>query len=135
EAIVESLFRLPLPSDRSSNRRPDVAFVSYQRWPANRPQPISDNAWDVVPDLAVELVSPHHMSEDLLSKVLEYFQAGVRLVWVIYPKHRLIQVFDTPISLRIVTEGDILDGGSVVPGFSLVVSQLFDPAPATPASS
>src|SRR5258708_370423 len=88
EAIVQSLVRLPLTDDKSRNRRPDVAFVTYQRWPATRPQPVDDNAWDVVPDLTVEVVSPHDLSEDLLSRVLEYFQAGVRLVWVVYPKHR-----------------------------------------------
>ena len=58
EAIVESLFRLPLTRDISRNRRPDVAFVSFARWPADRTQPTSDNAWDVVPDLAIEVVSP-----------------------------------------------------------------------------
>jgi Uma2 family endonuclease len=135
EAIVESLFQLPLANDKSRNRRPDVAFVTYQRWPAGRPQPVDDNAWDVVPDLTVEVVSPHDLSEDLLSRVLEYFQAGVRLVWVIYPKLRTIHVFETPTSIRVVPEADILDGGPVVPGFSMALSLLFDPLPETPASS
>lgn len=136
EAIVESLFRLPLANDKSRNRRPDVAFVTYQRWPAGRPQPVDDNAWDVVPDLTVEVVSrPHDLSEDLLSRVLEYFQAGVRLVWVVYPKHRMIHIYESPKSIRIASEGDILDGGTVVPGFSLDLSLLFDPMPEIPAGS
>ncbi len=87
EAVVEVLFRLPLTRDSSRNRRPDAAFVSSQRWPSDRPQPIGDNAWDVVPDLAVEVISPTDSAEDLLEKVKEYFQAGVHLVWLVYPSH------------------------------------------------
>jgi Uma2 family endonuclease len=127
--------RQAIPNEKGRNRRPDVAFVTFQRWPANRSQPVDDNAWDVVPDLAVEVVSPHDLAEDLLDKILEYFQAGVRLVWVISPKHRMIHVYETPKSIRIAADGDVLDGGSVVPGFSLALSLLFDPVPENPAGS
>src|SRR5271165_2018167 len=51
-AVCDGLFHLPLPADR--NRRPDVAFVSYDRWPKARPLPERDNAWDVLPNLVVE---------------------------------------------------------------------------------
>src|SRR5262245_39344468 len=59
EVVGEVLFRLPLNPDR--NRRPDVAFVSRDRWPVGRLQPPEDNAWDVVPNLAVEVISPNDM--------------------------------------------------------------------------
>jgi Uma2 family endonuclease len=49
EALMKTLLRLPLPVDR--NRRPDLAFVSAQRIAQAPPQPGSDNAWDVVPEL------------------------------------------------------------------------------------
>src|SRR5262245_34469927 len=81
--VTETLFRLPLP--RSRNRRPDVAFVSSTRWPANRPMTLRDNAWDVVPEFAVEVVSPTDRAEELMDKLFEYFQAGVRLVWLVFP--------------------------------------------------
>src|SRR5262249_53785841 len=86
--VVEGLFRLRLPQER--NRRPDVAFVSYQRWPKDRPVPEEANAWDVVPDLAVEVVSPTDIAEDLMEKIGEYFQANVRLVWLVYPRQRIV---------------------------------------------
>ena len=70
-AVPEGLFHMPAPISR--DRRPDVAFVSYQRWPKSRPLPPTDNAWDVVPDLAVEVVSPTDAAEDLQAKVEEYF--------------------------------------------------------------
>ena len=101
------------------------------RWPAGRAQPTSDNAWDVVPDLAIEVVSPHDLADDLVEKTLEYFQSGVRLVWVVYPRHRRIYVYDGPGSVRVLQDSDALDGGKVLPGFSLPLSQLFDPLPPT----
>ena len=133
EAIVESLFRLPLAKDTGRNRKPDVAFVSSDRWPADRPQPVGDNAWDVVPDLAVEVVSPTDFAEDVWDKVFEYLQAEVRLVWVISPKHRFAHVYEAPSRMHLITESDFLDGGDVLPGFRLPLNRLFDPmAPAAP---
>jgi Uma2 family endonuclease len=59
-----------------SQRRPDVAYVSYNRWPRQRRVPRTQ-AWAVVPELAVEVISPGNTFEAVLGKVHEYFQAGV----------------------------------------------------------
>ena len=69
EVVGEVLFRLPLEEDAGRNRRPDVAYVSFDRWPADRPMPGRDNAWDVVPDLAVEVISPTDLAQETLQKV------------------------------------------------------------------
>ena len=127
-AVVETLFRLPLAEDMSRNRRPAVAFVSDQRWPADRPMDITANAWDVVPDLAVEVISPSDLVEEQREKVLEYFRAGVRLVWVVYPRLRLVDVFEVPDRIRVLSAADELDGGTVLPGFRLPVASLFGPS-------
>jgi Uma2 family endonuclease len=132
EVVSEILFRLPLPEDATRNRRPDVAFVSFDRWPAGRELPYGANAWDVVPDLAVEVVGPSDPAEDLLDKVPEYFRAGVRLVWVIYPKQRQAYIYESPDRVRVVTVAGALDGGGVVPGFTLPLASLFDPPRAAP---
>jgi Uma2 family endonuclease len=127
ETVGEMLFRLPLPGEIHRNRRPDVAYVSFARWPSNRPVPPKENAWDVVPDLAVEVISPADFAEASLHKVLEYFQAGVRLVWVVYPEECQVYVYDSPTQIRILTRDDTLDGGTVLPGFQLRLDRLFDP--------
>jgi Uma2 family endonuclease len=81
-AVTEMLFRLR--SQPSLQRRPDAAFVSFERWPKGR-RISSVNAWDVVPDLVVEVVSPTNLAEEIPTRVREYFEAGVRRAWVIYP--------------------------------------------------
>jgi Uma2 family endonuclease len=80
----------------------------------------------VVPDLAVEVTSPTDFAEDQLHKVWEYFQAGVHLVWVVYPNERCIHVYEAWNRIRVVTEADILDGGAVLPDFQLRLDRLFD---------
>lgn len=122
KAYAEMLFRLPLPIDR--NRRPDVAFVPFSRWPRNRSRP-STNAWDVLPDLGVEIVSPFDLAQEVLEKVDEYFRAGMRLVWVIYPENQVFHVFESFKQVKVLTIEDELDGGIVVPGFRLPLHELF----------
>lgn len=110
---------------RKLKRRPDVAFVSYERWPRRSPSPTGD-ALEVVPDLAVEVISPSNTADEVVDKLDEYFRAGGRLVWVIYPVSRKIYVYTSPIAVRILQPGDDLDGGPVIPGFRVPVKSLFD---------
>jgi Uma2 family endonuclease len=127
-AVTATLFRLPIAADR--NRRPDAAFVSYERWAKGRPMVRRDNAWDVVPDLAVEVVSPTDLAEELIDKIDEYFRAGVRLVWAIYPGTRLLYVYESLTSVRGLTHADEVDGGAVLKGFRLPVGSFFPAAEA-----
>jgi Uma2 family endonuclease len=124
--ITEALFHLPSPINR--DRRPDVAFVSFDRWAKNRNMPITANAWDVVPDLAVEVVSPTDSADELEQKIAEYFRAGVQLVWVVHPTQSKIHVYRSPAEISGVSKNDVLDGGTVVPGFRLPLSELFTQA-------
>jgi Uma2 family endonuclease len=127
QAFAEMLFRFPLPHDRSRNRRPDVAFVSAQRWPLDRPTVYEENAWDVVPELAVEVVSPNDLADEQMEKVREYFTAGVQFVWVIYPRQRLVYVHTGLTQVRVLAGTEELDGGALLPGFRLALPTLFGP--------
>ena len=73
------------------------------------------DAWEVVPDLAVEVVSPTNTSYEVVGKVDEYFRAGVRLVWVILPGRNKVYVYTSPTDVRILQPGDDLDGGPSSP--------------------
>jgi Uma2 family endonuclease len=120
--VTEMLFVID-PS-RGRERRPDVAFVSHGRWPIDRRAPKAA-AWDVVPDLAVEIISPTNRGYDDAIKLEEYFRAGTRLVWVVYPPTSKVYAYDSPSSVRILALGDDLDGGAVLPGFRLPLATLF----------
>jgi Uma2 family endonuclease len=128
-AVTEMLFRID-PA-RGLERRPDLAFVSHGRWPLERRAP-RESAWEVVPDLAVEVISPTNSANEVQDKLRDYFKAGVRQVWVVYPLHGLVQVHESPTTLRIfrAEAGDTLDGGDVVPGFRLPLATLFGEGPA-----
>ena len=62
-----------------------------------------------------------------MGKIEEYFQAGVRLVSVVFPAHRIVYVYESSVEVRVLTESDTLDGGNVLPGFRLRLDRLFDP--------
>ena len=122
-AVQEVLFDLGAPVHRK--RRPDVAFVSYDRWSRQQRVPRAQ-AWEVVPNLAVEVVSPTDRAEDLMNKVIEYFRAGVECVWVIFPAQEQVHVYAAPTRVQIYTRADILLGEPVLPQFQLPLAELFD---------
>jgi len=124
-AVTEMLF--VLDAEHNLRRRPDVAFVSTARWPLDRALPMTGD-WDVVPDLAVEVISPNDVFKDVLAKVREYFHYGVQAVWVIAPEEQQVYVYDAPTHVHILTEQDELTGGEVVPGFRMPLGHLFQHA-------
>lgn len=129
-AVQEMLFDLGATMRRK--RRPDVAFVSYERWPRQQRVPYTE-AWEVVPNLAVEVVSPTDRAHDLMNKVAEYFRAGVECVWVVWPLQQQIHVYESPTSVRILTRTDTLRGEPVLPHFQLQLAALFDEVEETEA--
>lgn len=110
-------FRLPGGNVRS----PDVSVVVCGRFPHERPP---DDFPDLAPDLAVEVVSPGDTPRQVLDKVGEYLQAGVRLVWIIDPKRQGAAAFRSLTDVRELRLGDSLDGEDVVPGFSAKLADL-----------
>ncbi len=125
-AEVEMIFLLD-PST-GLQRRPDVAFVSRDRWPIDEPAPRTV-AWEVVPDLVVEVVSPTNRAADLAARIEEYFRAGVRQVWAVYPVQRVVYRFDAGGAGRILRGEATLDAEEVVPGFRLPLATVFRRGP------
>lgn len=122
-AVVETLFLLDATTDLQ--RRPDVAFVSYERWPKDRTL-TSDSAWVVVPDLAVEVVSPSKTFPEVLAKVREYCEFGCRAVWVVVPSEEKVYVYRSPTEVRILSATDVIQDEALLPGFRLSVAELFE---------
>ena len=104
-------------------RIPDVAFAARNRFLDGKLpiEPIPDLA----PDLAVEVVSSSNTPAEMARKRREYFDAGVRLVWIVEPTTRTVTVFSSPQESVELGQHDSLDGGDVLPGFSLAIAELF----------
>lgn len=124
--VVELLFRLD-PA-RKLKRRPDLAFVSAAKWPLGRRVPKGE-AWDMVPDLAIEVVSESNTANEIGLKLADYFATGSKQVWVVYPELKQVYVYSSLTSVRILTQFDDLEGGDLIVGFRLPLSQLFEDAP------
>lgn len=113
-----------------NERMPDVSFVSAARMP---PEGEPDGPWPIPPDLAVEVISPNDAYEKVLTKLKEYFAAGVRQVWLVSVEQRIVSVYRSLTDVVILEEHDELDGGDVVPGFRCRVGEIFrQPVQATP---
>jgi Uma2 family endonuclease len=104
-------------------RIPDVAFTNWDRLPGRKcptaPVPL------LAPNLAVEVLSRSNTRGEMRVKRQDYFTAGVELVWEINPDARTVAVYTSATDVTTLTETDTLDGGSVLPGFTLSVQNLF----------
>ena len=103
---------------------PDVAFFRRQDLPDGRLP--AEAAPCLVPALAVEVLSPSNTAEEMRLKLQEYFENGVQVAWVLDPPPQTLRVYDAPNRFRQLTRDDMLDGGDVLPGFSVRVGELFD---------
>jgi len=121
QVVTEGIFKL---GDGANLRRPDIAYVSAERWPIDLEGP-ETNAWEVVPDLVVEVVSPTNSYNEIHEKTQEYFSVGVRQLWIVADRTRTIQVFDRPSAMLQYGMNDTLTAGAVLPGFELPIANLF----------
>lgn len=99
---------------------PDVAFVS-----AARQEQLAREGYNpIAPDLAVEVLSPTDKQPAIRRKLAIYAEGGV-LVWLVYPEQRRIEVYAPDQPVEVLFDGDTLSGGTVLPGFTLLVSDSF----------
>jgi Uma2 family endonuclease len=105
-------------------RIPDVTFIPWSRVPG-RQLSLAPTITALFPELAVEVLSPSNTPSEMAQKRQEYFTAGTRLVWIVDPRTRTVQVFTSPTASILLQEGDTLAGDPVLPGFSLPLAALF----------
>jgi Uma2 family endonuclease len=110
--------------DPDTVRGPDVYYLSRARLPGGVVAGFSA----VPPELCVEVISPHDVWKDVISKVDEYLQAGVREVWVIEPDERSVYVYRPDGAPRTLSEDERLTT-PVLSDFSVPVAELFRDLP------
>jgi Uma2 family endonuclease len=107
-------------------RAPDVSFIAWKRMPGGVLPQLTVGPF--APDLAVEIISKGNTKAEMDRKLRDYFEAGSKLVWYVYPKTRTVHVFTSARKPVVLTEDDTLDGGKVLPGFSLSIRKWFERA-------
>jgi Uma2 family endonuclease len=120
----ETGFDLTGPNDEDDTvLGPDIAFVRMERIPQHG----ADIFAHLAPDLVVEVASKGQYRPEMHAKARLWLERGARMVWVVWPRRRSVYVWEPGDELILSTkeEDDVLDGGAVVPGFSMPVADIF----------
>jgi Uma2 family endonuclease len=104
-------------------RAPDVCVVLWDRYPdgmvPDDPIPL------VAPNLVVEVLSRSSTTAEMQRKVHDYFTAGVQLVWLVDPPTRTARAYTAEDRFTEIDEKGSLSGGHVLPGFELLLADVF----------
>ena len=121
--IIASAAGVLLERDPDTVREPDVAFISARQ----RPLGVRNAGYtEIPPELVVEIRSPGDSAFALVEKALMWLAHGVLIVWVINPDTRTVDVYRAGSPVETLADGDALDGGDAMPGFTCAVSDIFD---------
>jgi Uma2 family endonuclease len=104
-------------------RLPSASFISMNRIPVTG---VPAGRWEIAPDLAVEVIGHDDLYSIVVTKLYDYFAAGVREVWLVEPVLQTLTVYTAPTRNRIMTENDELTS-ELLPGFSCRVANFFQP--------
>ncbi|MBI1830085.1 MAG: Uma2 family endonuclease [Planctomycetes bacterium] len=107
-------------------RIPDLSFYLWSRFPGRKLT--TEQILDKVADWCVEVLSPSNTRQEMQRKLREYFAAGAKLVWLVDPEKRTVDVHTSLDQFTTLTENDTLDGGEVLPGFTLSIRTWFERA-------
>ena len=119
---AESGFKLV----NQSNVGADIGFIGKEKLAKFG---IPDSFFPTAPDLAVEVISPSNSSEEISTKVEDYLSSGSRLVWIVYPKRKVVVVYRQTNTVSFLHETDELDGEDVLPDFKLPITKIFGNLP------
>lgn len=114
----ESRFRVP--GNLRNTRQPDASMIIDPDVPIT-----IKGAAPRAPDVIVEVRSPDENYDDLREKARWYVSNGVRLVWLVFPRPKIVEVYRPDTPSEILTVEDTIDGYDVLPGFTLPVANLF----------
>ena len=112
-----------IETDPPTVREPDIAFISSDRRP---PGTVVRNYTEIPPDLVVEIVSPSETVRGINDKARMWLDAGVRLVWVIWPETKMIEVHRPAQPVTTLRETDTLTGEDILPQFKVPIKNIFE---------
>lgn len=103
-------------------RAPDVSFIRADRLPKGKARKGFPR---IAPDLAIEVISDSERAKAIQEKLTDYFEAGVALVWTVWPERREVVAYTLDDEPRTCRLGDSLEFPDVLPGFSCCIDNLF----------
>jgi Uma2 family endonuclease len=118
--FAEAGFRL----DADNVLAPDISFSGLER--LRRENADLEGFVRGTPDLAVEIISSSERRKTIRIKTEKYFAQGTRLVWLVFPRRKIVEVYAGLGDKAIKQIGDDLDGGDLLPGFRLPLAEIFE---------
>jgi Uma2 family endonuclease len=100
-------------------RRPDVAYLTKEQIV------LTKQGEDEIPEFAIEIISGNDKANKVEEKTIEYFKAGVKVLWLIYPDNKTVQVYTSLKQAQICTDDDICSAKPVLEDFEIKVSDIF----------
>ena len=100
-------------------RRPDIAYLTKNQ--VNK----ADKGEDPIPEFVIEIISDNDNINKVLAKIGEYYKAGVKIVWLIFPEEKEVHVYSSRREVKICIENDICSANPVLPEFEIGVDELF----------
>ena len=107
------------PISEGKYRVPDISFLTKAQINEGR------EGKSPIASLIIELVSENDTMNYYNRKLEEYFGAGVKCVWLIFPVGQKVWVFTSPKDVKICTGDDVCSAAPAVPDFQLSVNQIF----------
>lgn len=102
-------------------RRPDIAYFTYEQLLEGK------KSQEMIPAFVIEIISHHDEINKMEQKLTEYFKAGVRVVWIVIPEQRVVNVYTSRREVRACLENDICSAAPVLPEFEISVNDLLMP--------
>ncbi len=99
-------------------RRPDLSFFSADQIDK------SDESQEPIPAFAIEVISTHDQINKVEEKIVEYFKAEVKVVWLIFPEIKSVHVYTSRRNVKICIENDICSAAPVLPEFEISIADL-----------
>lgn len=116
---AELLTELDVMTSEDQLRRPDLSFYTEEQIISMK------NGKNEIPAFVIEIISPSDNQMRILEKNQEYFQAGVKVIWLIMPSLKQVHIFHSPKQIQICTDDDICSASPVIDDFQITVNQLF----------
>jgi len=116
--------RFALPDDPDQVRGLDVGYLSPEQV-ARHEAFGSEEYFPEAPILVAEVISPSESANYINEKVTDFLAGGAEVVWLLYPRTQVIQIYRPNRTMHTLTSAEQIDGGDLLPGLSIAVASLF----------